>query len=167
MADDTAQRGESGARVTENPDPPLPDAVFSVVNPVMKHLLASPLHGLLDDSLLTIEFTGRKSGATYRTPVGYTQFDDTLVVFTHSPWWHNFEDPQRVTVRLRGTRRAGTATAYDDPEAVAERVRRVIDAEGVEVASRVGLDIEGGIPDEETLAAAIDQTVAIEIALDD
>ena len=167
MATDTADTaGSHGVTVEEDPEPPAPDAVFAVVNPLMKAILRSPLHGLVSGSLLTLEFTGRKSGDTYRTPVGYTRFGDTLYLFTHSPWWHNFEEPAEVVVRLEGERRTGMATAYPDPEEVAERVLRVIESEGVEVTRRIGLEIEGeGVPEEGAIVAAVEETVAIEIEL--
>lgn len=155
-----------GIRVEENPEPPAPDAAFAVINPLLKLLLRSPFQGLVSDALLILEYTGRRSGDTYRLPVGYTQFEDTLYLFTHSGWWHNFEEPAEVSVRLRGERRTGTATAFPDPEAVAERLERVIEAEGVDVAQRLGFEIDGGIPDAATLAEAVDETVAVEIVLD-
>lgn len=162
---ETAERAD-GIRVEENPEPPAPEAVFTVVNPLLKLLLRSPLHGLVSDALLVLEYTGRRSGKTYRLPVGYTQFDDTLFLFTHSGWWHNFEEPREVAVRLRGERRRGTASAITDPEAVAERLQRVMDDRGVGAARRLGFEVEGGVPDQETLADAIEETVAIEVTLD-
>ena len=44
-----------------------------VLNPVVKALLGSPLHGLLSHDLMVLSFSGRKSGKQYAIPVGYLQ----------------------------------------------------------------------------------------------
>src|SRR5262249_17743027 len=49
----------------------LPEPLFVVINPVIRALLRSPVHGLMSKSLMLITFTGRKSGRRYTTPVRY------------------------------------------------------------------------------------------------
>jgi hypothetical protein len=39
--------------------------------PVMKALLRSPLHRLLDGTLVLLTYTGRKTGKQYTIPIGY------------------------------------------------------------------------------------------------
>ena len=47
-------------------------------NRVVVALLDSPLHMILSGSMAVIEYTGRKSGKTYRVPVEYVRDGDTL-----------------------------------------------------------------------------------------
>jgi len=41
------------------------------LNPLMRALLRSPLHGLLSGMLMLLSYTGRKSGKVYTIPIGY------------------------------------------------------------------------------------------------
>ena len=53
-------------------EPPFPPWVFKwIMNPAIKLILRSPLHGLMSKRLLLITFTGRKSGKQFTTPLGY------------------------------------------------------------------------------------------------
>jgi hypothetical protein len=78
-------------------------------------ILRSPLHRLLSSRYLVIEFTGRKSGRRYRTPVAYVRDGERILVATDSRSWHNFTTPARVRLWLRGRPVNGTATAMSDP----------------------------------------------------
>ena len=49
----------------------LPEPFFLIINPIMRTLLRSPLHGLLSDSLMLITYTGRRSQRKFTTPVRY------------------------------------------------------------------------------------------------
>jgi deazaflavin-dependent oxidoreductase (nitroreductase family) len=154
-------------RVREG-SPPLPDSLYRVVNPLVTLLLRSPLHPLVSDSIMLITFRGRKTGNEYTTPVGYQREGDTLVVFTHSDWWKNLRGGRPVAVRLRGERRRGVATPLTDPGDVADRVASFVDEHGTDRARRIGLVIEGdGRPSREQLLAALEDTVVIEIRLDE
>ncbi len=116
---------------------------------------------------MLLTFAGRETGTEYTTPVGYRQEGDTLTVFTQSSWWKNLRNGARVRVYLRGEERTGVAEATADPEVVADRVRRFVDAEGIETARRIGFRVEGErLPDDE-LAAGVEGLVAIDIELDD
>ena len=48
-----------------------PPTLVKVGNPLVRMLLGSPLHGMLDDSFLVLHLTGRKTGRRYEIPVGY------------------------------------------------------------------------------------------------
>jgi deazaflavin-dependent oxidoreductase (nitroreductase family) len=110
------------------------DAMLSRLNPVIAALLRSPLHGLLSPGLLLLSVTGRKSGRRYAIPVGYQRDGDDLVVMVsgarRKQWWRNYYEPRPVTVRLRGSERAGraelVAPGSDEFRALAdETLRRV------------------------------------------
>lgn len=141
---------------------------FEVINPLMRALLRSPLHGLVSDMLLLITFTGRTSDRAYTTPVGYEQLDGRLYVTsqTNRVWWKNLRGGADVTVRLRGEVREAHAEVVEDNEAVADYVLGFLDRHGQDSASRLALSFAGDeVPDRETLAAGLDETVVVEIEL--
>ena len=43
------------------------------LNPVMRSLLRSPLHGITSHNIGIVHFSGRKSGRKLSTPLSYTQ----------------------------------------------------------------------------------------------
>ena len=50
-----------------------------VVNPVVRVLLRSPLHGLLSSSLALLAYTGRRTGRRRALPVMYARVEDRVV----------------------------------------------------------------------------------------
>ena len=137
-----------------------------VINPVMKAILHSPLHGLVSDQLILLTFAGRKTGNRYTIPVGYKREGDTLQVTTESPWWKNMRDGASVTVRLKGERRPAYAEAITDTEAVAKVIHADLEEHGVERARRrYRLDIDH-LPSIEELSQLVEGKVVIRIELD-
>ena len=64
-------------------------ALYSVINPVVKFILSSPLHGLMSRNTVLLEFKGRKSGEIYTTPVSYHATNGHIQCFTDkaNKWW--------------------------------------------------------------------------------
>lgn len=148
--------------------PPAQWLFHTVLNPLMSLLLRSPLHFLVSDSLMLITFTGRKSGREYTIPVGYHEIDGEFVVFTHSDWWKNLKGGAQVKLRIAGGRRLGQATPIRDSDRVAEYILAFIEDSGLDAARRLGLEfVDDEVPTKEALVAGIDQTVVIEIDLED
>jgi deazaflavin-dependent oxidoreductase (nitroreductase family) len=85
----------------------------SVVNPVMRLVLKSPLYRLIPGVML-ITVTGRRSGRRYTTPVQYALDDGHVYVLTRAQrsWWRNIRGGAPVELRLRGRTRHGTAEAF-------------------------------------------------------
>ncbi|MDZ7702479.1 MAG: nitroreductase/quinone reductase family protein [Halobacteriales archaeon] len=143
---------------------------FTVINPLMRALLRSPLHGLVSDSLLLITFTGRKSGQEYTTPVGYDEVDGTLYVTSQIDrvWWKNLRGGADVSVRLQGEERAGHASVIEDDEQVADYVLGYLERHGIGAAGRLALSFrDDEVPDRETLASCLEDVAVIEIELAD
>lgn len=97
-----------------------PEWLFKrVINPTMRFILRSPLHGLLSDGLALLTFTGRKSGKQFSTPVAYNRLDDkTIMVMTRSGWWKNFSQGEAITVLVKGKKYQGKPEIILDKEAV-------------------------------------------------
>lgn len=124
---------------TPRSGPPMPKAAYIVANPVIKAVLRSPLHRLMSKSLMTLTFTGRKSGKRYSMPVGYLERGKKLFVFSHSAWSNNFRGGAPVAVRLRGKELRGTASVIEDRQRIAEIVGMLVAKHGEAMAQRMGL----------------------------
>lgn len=93
------------------------------LNQLMTFLLRSPVQGPLGNQLLLLTFTGRKSGKTFTTPLGYTRQGNTVVLFTDHPWYKNLQENSSVTLRLQGKQVKGTAeVVHDDKEKIAQEL---------------------------------------------
>ena len=113
-----------------------------LLNQIMTFLLQSPLQGLLGSQLILLTFTGRKSGKTYTTPLGYTKRGDTVVLFTDHGWYKNLLEHPSVTLRLQGKQLKGTAEViHDDKELIAKELTAFVqERSGAARAYSVKLD---------------------------
>jgi F420H(2)-dependent quinone reductase len=122
-----------------------PPALVKMGNPVVRMLLGSPLHGVLDDSFLVLHLTGRKTGRRYDIPVGYVDMEGKLAVVTVSRWRVNLRGGADVEVTLRGRRRPMRALLEEDPAAVAVSYQAMIGRLGWTKAQRqLGILLPGG-----------------------
>jgi hypothetical protein len=146
---DSATRDEPTAR----PRRP-PDWAYKLINPVMMSLLRSPLHGLLGSRLLVLEFRGRRSGKTYRLPVGYVQRSNELLITTQRPWAKNFAGGVPVRVWLRGQAVPGTADVTADVGQLQEAYTQML-AAAPQLAPLIGVHLDAtGRPIATEVAAA-------------
>lgn len=107
-----------------------------LVNPVMRAVLHSPAHRLVDRHLLLLEFHGRRTGTHYAIPVGHRHIDGRMTVLTNAGWRVNFRGSHSLTVRLGGEVRSGTGHLEEDPEIVASTYEQLIDEYGWRQAGR-------------------------------
>ena len=105
-----------------------PAAVYKVLNPLLGLILRSPLHGLISKRLLLLEFTGRRSGQSYRLPIAYVRHGETLLLGTESRWKANLRGGARVSVILGGRQREGRAIVIDDASGMADALAEMIRA---------------------------------------
>src|SRR5947209_6109707 len=103
-----------------------PEALFKVLNPLFGLVLRSPLHRLLSRRLILLTFTGRRSGRSFTTPVGYVRDGNSLLVATESKWQRNLRGGARVKVRLRNRDRGGTADVISDQAGLTEAYARIL-----------------------------------------
>jgi hypothetical protein len=122
-----------------------PPALVKAGNPLVRMLLGSPLHGVLDDSFLVLHLTGRKTGRRYDIPVGYVDMEGKLAVVTVARWRVNLRGGADVEVTLRGRRRPAHALLEEDPASVAVSYQAMIDRIGWPKAQRqLGISLPGG-----------------------
>ncbi len=148
----------------------VPEPLFVIVNPLMKLLLHSPLHFIMSRGLLVLEFTGRKSGRQFSTPLRYQRDADTIRCFTSrdTNWWRNLRGGAAVGLRLAGrqVRCEAQVLAADHPER-ADLLRRYLkEFPGDAVYHEVALNPDKS-PKEADLQAALATLVIVEMKLAD
>ena len=88
-----------------------------LANSFMRWALTTPgIQSLLGQNLALLSYTGRRSGREYVTPVSYHRDGDLVTVITkrQRKWWHNFETPIEVELRLAGKDYFGKAEILPD-----------------------------------------------------
>lgn len=97
-----------------------PRRVVNQVNARTVALRSSPRWGhLVRRHITVITYTGRRSGRTFSTPVGYRRTGDTVTIGVRLPdsktWWRNFlGDGGPVSLELDGRDRSGHAVGHRD-----------------------------------------------------
>lgn len=89
-------------------------------NSLVKWALRTPvIQSALGQDLALLSFAGRRTGNRYSIPISYHREGDavTLVTRRARTWWHNFENPIDVEIRLAGEDRTGTARIATDDDA--------------------------------------------------
>ena len=66
-----------------------PQPLINLANPVVRALLRSPVHAVLDSALLVLHIVGRRTRRSYDLPVGYVDLDGELLVVTQHAWRAN------------------------------------------------------------------------------
>jgi hypothetical protein len=144
--------------------------LYRILNPMMRALLRSPLHGVASRNIAILHYRGRKSGREFDTPLSYTREGKTLrFLSAHSTrWWMNFRDQTvTVSVEIARDRHTGHARLWDgDSEHLREGVRRFLTA--LPRDARVyGIKLDADRrPLEESLAEVVDRLVLVEVELD-
>ena len=122
-----------------------PPTLVKMGNPLVRVVLDSPLHGMLDHSFLVLHLTGRKTGRRYDIPVGYVDMEGKRIVVTAARWRVNLRGGADVEVTLRGCLRPMHALLEQDPASVAVSYQAMIDRIGWKKAQRqLGISSPGG-----------------------
>lgn len=88
-------------------------------NSWMKWLLTTPgIQKIVGKGVALLSFEGRKTGNAYTIPVSYHREADIVTVITkrQRKWWHNFESPIEVELRMAGRVYTGTADIQEDSD---------------------------------------------------
>jgi hypothetical protein len=144
---------------------PVPPFLIKIMNPVMKLVLRSPIHGVASKQIMLLSFKGRKTGKRYTTPVGYVRKNNELTVYTHARWWQNLRGGAPVTMRLQGRESSGVAETVDKYETVKRMVRDLMEKNGEKMSRRMGFWIENPDPSPDELRQATQGVTFIRIRL--
>lgn len=142
-----------------------------LLNPVMRTLLRTPLHGITSANIAILHFTGKKTGRKLNTPLSYTREDNTVRLLTSQDthWWRNLrgDSPSMVEIEIARKRHPGAAIVHEgDSESLREGVRRFITALPRD-AKVYGLELdEQRKPVAASIAAAASDLVLVEISLE-
>ena len=122
-----------------------PPTLVKMGNPLVRMLLGSPLHGVLDDSFLVLHLTGHKTGRRYDIPVGYVDMEGRLTVVTVARWRVNLRGGADVQVTRHGCLRPMHALLDEEPASVAVSYQAMIDRIGPKKALRqLGISLPRG-----------------------
>jgi hypothetical protein len=154
----------------ENTLSSIENMLYRTLNPVMKALLRSPLHGIASGTIALLHFRGRNSGREFVTPLSYTRENDTVrFLSAHSTsWWMNLRgEAVPVSIEIARETHTGKARLLDgDSEPLREGVRRFLTALPRD-AKVYGIKLdESRRPVEESLAKAAPELVFVEVELD-
>lgn len=134
------------------------------VNSMMRWALTTPVVQLMVGSAVALlTFTGRRSEKVYTIPVSYHREDDVVTVITkrQRQWWHNFERPAEVELRLAGRTYRGRAEIQTSESDTLEFMIDYLDKRPVDAkAYGLGKDIT-----REKVATIVPQIVVIRIAV--
>ena len=116
----------------------------ALANAIMRWAVTTPwIERWVGQGVALLQFTGRRTGTTYEIPVSYHQDGDEVTIVTKRirRWWHNFETPHEVVLRLAGRDYFGKAEVETDMAAVADFMmgyleKRPIDAKAYGLAKK-------------------------------
>lgn len=103
------------------------DYLSRIGNPLIKLILRSPLHHLLDDQTALILYTGRKSGKLFTMPVNYHREGEVLriVLLRNSNWWQNLRGGAAVKMIVKGVERSAWVDLIEDQNQVADQLNMI------------------------------------------
>ncbi len=137
-------------------------------NDFMAWVLRSPLHGMLSNGMMLITITGRKTGKTYTTPVGYYMEDGTMWVITsrERTWWKNLQGGAKVDLLLK--RKPVTGIADVDLDEKSVEVRMVEYLRHVPQAAKpMKIRMEDGKPNQEDISTTAKDRLFVKIKVND
>lgn len=135
-------------------------------NSFVKWALTTPvIEKWLGQTLALLTFRGRRTQKEYVIPVSYWREDDVVTIVTKRSrkWWHNFEDPAMVQLRLAGVVHEGKAGIVIDEEEILVFMLEYLAKRPVD-AKAYGLGKEDIVA--EKVSALIPQIVMIRIELE-
>ena len=130
----------------------------------MSWVLRSPLHGMLSDGMMLITVTGRKTGKTYTTPVGFYEEDGYLWVVTSRDrtWWRNLQGGADVNLLLKRKPAAGFAETELDGAAVEARLFEYVQ-HMPQAAKPLGIRVENKTPNPQDIARTAKDRLFVKI----
>ena len=132
----------------------------------MAWVLRSPFHGVLSNGMMLITVTGRRTGKSYTTPVGYYEEGGYLWVITSRDrkWWRNLEGGAEVELLLKRRRVNGMAATELDPKAVETRMFDYVKYVP-QAAKPLGIRVQEGKANPEDIARTAQDRLFVKIKL--
>ncbi|MEM9621233.1 MAG: hypothetical protein AAF993_06260 [Pseudomonadota bacterium] len=144
--------------------------LYRLINPPVRILLRSPLHGLMSQNTLLLDFTGRRSGRALSTPISYHVENQVAHCFTNRGygWWRNLTNGQSVCVTIRGQRwRSEPVVEQADHDLMVRRLDRFLRAVPRD-AAHAGVKLDAnGIPDALDLRSVVSDMVYLQFPLEE
>ena len=135
-------------------------------NDFMAWILRSPLHGMLSNGMMLITITGRKSGKTYTTPVGYYVEGDYMWVITsrERTWWKNLQGGAKVDLLLKRKPVTGIADVELNEKSVLARMPEYL-RHIPQAAKQMKVRMEDGKPNPQDIANTAKDRLFVKIKL--
>ena len=135
-------------------------------NDFMAWVLRSPFHGLLSNGMMLITVTGRKTGRSYTTPVGYYEEGGYLWVITSRDrtWWKNLQGGAVVELLLKRKPVQGFADVDLDAASVEARMVEYL-RHVPQAAGPMKIRVEGGQPNPQDIASTARDRLFVRIKL--
>ena len=137
-------------------------------NDFMAWVLRSPFHGMLSNGMMLITITGRKTGKTYTTPVGYYMEEGTMWVITsrERTWWKNLQGGAKVDLLLKRKPVQGFADVELDEKSVLARMPEYL-RHIPQAAKPMKIRMEDGKPNQEDVATTAKDRLFVKIKVND
>ncbi|MHB8806662.1 MAG: hypothetical protein ACYC59_03690 [Anaerolineaceae bacterium] len=102
----------------------------TILNPIIKSILRSPLHPLMSDHSLVIQYMGREFGKEHSFPAYYQQEGNSLQVLVEKTedWWRSLKNGANVKVIIKGNELRGWAEAIQDAQSVKKNFLLLLNA---------------------------------------
>lgn len=144
--------------------------LYATLNPPMRALLRSPIHGIASANLCLLSYKGRRSGRRFTTPLSFMREGNLVRLLSshETRWWQNFLDgPVEVEVEIARKRFSGKAvTILEDGDRLRDGVRTFLTAVPRD-APIYGIKLDRNRrPREEGITAAAGHVVLVEVELD-
>ena len=104
----------------------VPFWIRTLLNPLVRGILRSPLHAIMSRRLLLITFTGRKTGKQFTTPISYLRDGDVLLIGVGGSWWKNLRNGGKVQVRVRGRSYTGVTEVVTDKAGIYQAYQAIL-----------------------------------------
>jgi len=145
------------------------NTLYRIINPPVRWLLRSPLHGLMSKNTLLLEFTGRKSGRALSTPISYYLNDQAANCITSRSfgWWRNLTTGRTVHLTIKGKRYQSTPIVeHDDHTTIARQLEAFLRAVPRDAAhAGVALDKQGN-PDPDDIRRIAPDMIYLQFPLE-
>lgn len=130
-------------------------------------VLRSPLHGMLSNGMMLLTVTGRRTGKTYTTPVGYYEAGGYFWVLTSRDrtWWKNLQGGAHVKLLLKRKLVTGYAETELDGRSVESRMVEFIQ-HVPQAAKPMGIRVENKIPNTEDVLRVVKNRLFVKIKID-